>query len=35
MEFNRGDVGDDMIMTYVPDPRLADMVVISSSIAQR
>jgi len=35
MEFNRGDVGDDMIMTYVPDPRLADMIVISSSLAQR
>jgi len=35
MEFNRGDTGDDMIMSYVPDPRLAEMVVISSSIAQR
>lgn len=35
MEFNRGDVGDDMIMRYAPDPRFADMVVISSSLAQR
>ena len=35
MEFNRGDVGDDMIMSYAPDPRFADMVVISSSLAQR
>jgi len=35
MEFNRGDVGDDMIMSYAPDPRFADMVVISSSVAQR
>lgn len=35
MEFNRGDYGEDMIMTYAPDPRLADMVVISSSVAQR
>lgn len=35
MEFNRGEMGDDMMMRYAPDPRLADMVVISSSIAQR
>jgi len=35
MEFNRGDFGEDMIMTYAPDPRYADVVVISSSIAQR
>jgi hypothetical protein len=35
MEFNRGDFGEDMVMSYAPDPRLADMVVISSSIAQR
>ena len=35
MEFNRGDVGDDMIMRYAPDPRFADMVEISSSVAQR
>ena len=35
MEFNRGDFGEDLVMSYAPDPRLADMVVISSSIAQR
>lgn len=35
MEFNRGDFGEDMIMTYAPDPRLADMVVVSSTVAQR
>jgi len=35
MEFNRGDFGEDMIMTYAPDPRYADVIVISSSIAQR
>ena len=35
MEFNRGEFGEDMLMTYAPDPRFADMVVISSAIAQR
>jgi len=35
MEFNRGEFGDDMLMTYAPDPRFADMVVISSAVAQR
>ena len=34
MEFNRGESGEDMLMTYV-DPRLAQVVVISSTIAQR
>lgn len=35
MEFNLGEFGEDMLMTYAPDPRVADMVVISSSVAQR
>ncbi|MFC0132593.1 hypothetical protein [Massilia eurypsychrophila] len=35
MEFNRGDAGEDMLMSYVPDPRLADRVTISSTLAQR
>lgn len=35
MEFNRGEYGDDMLMRYVPDPRLARVVVISSTLAQR
>ncbi|WP_332848736.1 hypothetical protein [Massilia sp. S19_KUP03_FR1] len=35
MEFNRGDMGDEMVMSYAPDPRFAEMVVISSSVAQR
>ena len=35
MEFNEGAMGDDMIMRYAPDLGLADMVVITSSIAQR
>lgn len=35
MEFNQGEWGDDMTMSYVPDPRLAQVVVISSKMAQR
>lgn len=36
MEFNRGNDGDDMLMSYIPDPRLAQRVVIGSMpIAQR
>lgn len=35
MEFNRGELGDEMTLSYAPDPSLADVVVISSSVAQR
>ena len=39
MEFNRGDSGDDMMMSYVPrtnsDPRLAQMIVVTAKMAQR
>jgi hypothetical protein len=35
MEFNRGEAGDEMLMSYRPDPRLAQVVVISSRLAQR
>jgi hypothetical protein len=35
MEFNRGDTGDDMMMSYVPGPGLAQVVVTSATIAQR
>lgn len=36
MEFNRGNTGEDMLMSYMPDPRLARVVVISSApLAQR
>ena len=35
MEFNQGSYRDDMTMSYVPDPRLAQVVVISTRIAQR
>jgi hypothetical protein len=39
MEFNRGDSGDDMMMSYVPrsssDSRLAQMIVVTAKMAQR
>jgi len=37
MEFNRGQQGDQMVMSYVPDPRTAQVVVVTSStrLAQR
>ena len=36
MDFNQGTWGEDMTMSYIPDPRLAQVVVISSvPIAQR
>lgn len=35
MEFNRGPMGEDMLMRYVPDERLGQVVVISSAIVQR
>jgi hypothetical protein len=35
MQFNQGESGDDMTLSYVPDPRLAQVVVISSRMAQR
>lgn len=35
MQFNQGETGDDMTMSYIPDARLAQVVVISSRMAQR
>jgi hypothetical protein len=35
MQFNQGASGDDMTLSYVPDARLAQVVVISSRLAQR
>lgn len=35
MDFNRGDTGDDMLMSYVPDPRLAQVIVVRATLAQR
>jgi hypothetical protein len=39
MEFNRGDSGDDMMMSYIPsnvsDPRLTQAIVVTARMAQR
>ena len=35
MEFAQGSSGEDMVMSYRPDPLLADVVVITSTLAQR
>lgn len=35
MEFNRGESGDDMMMSYVPGPGLAQVVLTSAPLAQR
>lgn len=35
MEFNRGAQGDDMLMSYIPGPRMARIEVTSVPIAQR
>jgi hypothetical protein len=35
MEFNKGYSGDEMTMSYIPDPRVAKVYVISSSMAMR
>jgi len=35
MEFNPGDRGGDMLMSYLPDPRLAQTVVLRATLAQR
>jgi hypothetical protein len=35
MEFNRGKDGDEMLMSYVPDARTAQVVVVTSTLAQR
>ena len=35
MQFNRGEYGDEMEMSYRPDRRLAERIVISSRVAQR
>lgn len=35
MDFNRGPDGEDMRMTYVPDLRLGQRVVLESRLAQR
>jgi hypothetical protein len=35
MQFNLGDWGDDMVMSYVPGQDLAQVIVVSSRMAQR
>lgn len=35
MQFNQGDSGEDMTMSYRPDRRLAQVVVLSARVAQR
>jgi hypothetical protein len=35
MTFNRGERGDDMMMSYVPDTRMAQRVVVTATLAQR
>jgi len=35
MEFNRGDHGDDMLMSYVPDSNLAEVIVVTATVAER
>ena len=35
MEFNRGDTGEDMVMSYVPDSRLAQVIVVRATLAGR
>ncbi|CAN7492106.1 hypothetical protein [Massilia sp. LjRoot122] len=35
MDFNRGENGDDMLMSYVPSDRLAEVIVVGATLAQR
>ena len=35
MDFNQGDNGDEMLMSYVPDQRLAIRYVVTATLAQR
>jgi hypothetical protein len=35
MEFNRGEFGDDMVMSYVPTDRLAVRYVVTATLASR
>lgn len=35
MEFNRGEAGDEMMMSYVPDENLAEVVVVTATMASR
>lgn len=35
MDFKQGATGDDMVMRYVPDRRLAQVIVVKATLAQR
>jgi hypothetical protein len=35
MEFNRGRDGDEMLMSYVPESRTAQVIVVTTTLAQR
>jgi len=35
MEFNRGPLGEDMSMSYAPESRSAERIVVTSTLAQR
>jgi len=35
MRFKQGEMGDDMTMSYIPDRQLAQVIVLSSRMAQR
>jgi hypothetical protein len=35
MEFNRGQYGDEMLMSYVPESRTAQVVVVTTTLARR
>jgi hypothetical protein len=35
MQFNQGTRGDDVLMSYVPDTRTAQVVVVTATLAQR
>lgn len=35
MEFNRGELGEDMLMSYVPKSRIAGMITIGATMASR
>lgn len=35
MDFNRGPDREDMAMSYIPDPRLAERIVVTASMASR
>lgn len=35
MEFNRGEYADEMLMSYVPNPAVAEVITVKATLAQR